>query len=150
MTYPETDTAIPKSPSYYAQEPFDPNLTFTVDGRTTRHVATPLDEKYITEPIHSFQVGSVPPEEREVRDHVIVAALLVEQMTGLDSWWSKFFTETERHRRTRLAFVKLEALCSRSREHRAAFLRISGGRTLPKYIRATLKRMVERYDARLH
>lgn len=146
LTYPSS--TIPRSPSEYAQEPFDPNLTFKVDGRTTRHVGTPLDEEYVTEPVDSFQVGSLPPEEREVRDHLIAAVLLRDRVSALDFLCSQFFGETESYRVSRQAFAKLEALCSRSREHRAAFLRMANGAMLPKHVRAELKRMVERADAR--
>lgn len=144
-----TGSAIPRSPSFYAQEPFDPDLTFEIDGRTTRHVTNPLDEQYVTEPLDSFQVGSLPPEEREVRDHTIVAALLRDRVSAFDFWWSLIFSETETYRASRVAFARLEALCHRSRAHRAAFLRIASGVTLPKHVRTELRRMVERTDARL-
>lgn len=146
MTYP--GTAIPRPSWEYAQEPFDPDLTFNVGGRTTRHMATPLDEEYITEPIDWVRVGAIPPEEREVRDHVIVAVFLRERVSTLDSCLSLIFRETKSYRVSREAFAKLEALCSRSRAHRAAFLRMAGGVTLPEHVRDELSKMVKRTDTR--
>jgi hypothetical protein len=139
---------IPRPWPEYAEEPFDPNLTFTVNGCITRHIATVLDERYIDEPVDSFPVGSIPPEECEVRHHVLVADVLRNQVTSLDLWWSRFFRETERYRMSLEAFSNLEALCSRSREHRAAFLRIANGVVHQKHLRAELRRTVERADAR--
>lgn len=140
--------AIPRPSWEYAQEPFDPSLTFMQDGQRTRHMDTPLDERYVTEPFDSFAVGSIPPEEREVRDHLIAAALLRRRVSTLEFWWSQFVRQTESYRTSSDAFAKLEALCSSSREHRAAFIRMGNGETLPKFIRAELLRMVARTDAR--
>ncbi|WP_244142334.1 hypothetical protein [Burkholderia vietnamiensis] len=109
---------------------------------------TPLDERYVTEPFDRFAVGSIPPEEREVRDHVIASALLRRRVTTLEFWWSQFVRQTDNYRASLEAFTKLEALCSRSREHRAAFVRMGNGETLPKFIRAELLRMVARTDTR--
>lgn len=140
--------AIPRPSWEYAQEPFDPSLTFMQDGQRTRHMDTPLDERYVTEPFDRFAVGSIPPEEREVRDHVIASALMRSRVTTLEFWWSQFVRQTDNYRASLEAFTKLEALCSRSREHRAAFIRMGNGETLPKFIRAELLRMVARTDAR--
>jgi hypothetical protein len=118
------------------------------DGQRTRHMDTPLDERYVTEPFDHFAVGSIPPEEREVRDHLIAAALLRRRVSTFEFWWSQFVRQTESYRTSCEAFAKLEALCSRSREHRAAFIRMGNGETLPKFIRAELLRVVARTDAR--
>jgi hypothetical protein len=140
--------AIPRPSWEYAQEPFDASLTFTCDGQLTRHMATALDERYVTEPLDSFIVGSIPPEEREVRDHLIAASLLRGRVSTLDFWWSQLARETKSYRASREAFAKLESLCSISREHRAAFIRMGNGESLPQFIRAELLRMVKRADAR--
>lgn len=92
MAYPSR--TIPRPSWEYAQEPFDASRTFTVEGQPTRHMHTPLDEQYITEPFDMYVVGCVPPEEREVRDHIIVATLMRKQVSAVDFWWSQIFRET--------------------------------------------------------
>lgn len=140
--------AIPRPSWEYGQEPFDPSLTFMCDGQRTRHMNTPLDERYVTEPFDHFAVGGIPPEEREVRDHLIVASFLRGRVSTLEFWWSQFVRQTKNYRTSCEAFAKLEAQCSSSREHRAAFIRMGNGETLPKFIRTELLRMVARSDAR--
>jgi hypothetical protein len=143
----KTDLAIPRPSWEYAREPFDPNLTFTIDGQVTRYVSSPLDEHYVTEPLDSARVGGLPPEEWEVRDHLTAAAAFRRKVTARDFLWSQFFRATPRYEQSRLAFARLEALCKRSREHRAAFLRMGNGSVLPEYVRSALLRMVHRSDS---
>lgn len=102
----------------------------------------------MTEPVDSFREGSLPPEECEVRDHLVAAAALRNAVSELSFWRSQFFRKTSGYTASEEAFARLEALCWRSREHRAAFLRLANGEVLPQYIRTDLKRMVERGECR--
>ena len=139
-------TQIPRPPDEYQEEPFDPDLTFEVDGITTRHIESPLSENYVSEPIDRFVARGIPPEEREVRDHLLIAHYLRTKVTRPEFWWSQFFKESKRFMASREAFGKLEALCSKSPEHRAAFLRIANGEAMPPGIRSELRRIVLRKD----
>lgn len=136
----------PRPSWWYEKEPFDPNLTFVVNGLATRYMDSPCDEKYIFEPADRFVPGGLPPEEREVRDHLLVAHLLRTRVTRVEFWWSQIFRETVNFRVSRDAFKNLEALCARSPEHRAAFLRMANGDVVPPPIRLELSKIVRRRD----
>jgi len=138
--------SIPRDTADYQRHPFDPNLTFTVNGRTGRYMLTPLDEVYQNEPGDWVTVGSLPPEECEARDYITVAVLGRRQVSRLEFWWSQFFKPTRTYLLSLEAFQKLEVLASRSAEHRAAFLRISRCSNVPPHIKDELKRMVRRAD----
>lgn len=141
--------SIPRDTAEYLRHPFDPNLTFTVNGRTGRYMASPLDEVYLSDPGDCVCAGSLPPEECEVRDYLTVAAIRRRKVTRLEFWWSQLFKPTKAYQLSLEAFLKLEALASRSAEHRAAFLRISGCSNVPSQtIKDELKRMVRRADRR--
>lgn len=136
----------PRPSWWYEKEPFDPNLTFVVDGLATRYMDSPCAEEYIFEPVDHFVSGGLPPEEREVRDHLLVAHLLRNRVTRFEFWWNQFFRETVHYKVCREAFKNLEALCARSPEHRAAFLRIANGDVFPPTIRLELSKIVRRRD----
>lgn len=136
----------PRPSWWYEQEPFDPNLTFVINGLETRYIDSPCAEKYVFEPVDRFVSGGLPPAEREVRDHLLVAHLLRRRVTRLEFWWSQFFRETEKFRVCQEAFKNLESLCARSPEHRAAFLRMANGDAFPQTIRLELSKIVRRRD----
>lgn len=137
---------IPRPSKAYQEYPFDPSLTICVNGRQTRYVNGPLDEVYVCEPGEAVECGGLPPEEREVRDHLLIAVILRKRVTKLHFWWSQFFSHTEPYKASLAAFQKLEALAS-SAEHRAALLRLSNSKdAVPAIIRGELKRMVARTD----
>jgi len=139
-------TKIPRPSAEYEQEPFDPTLTFVENGVTTRHIDSALAESYISEPITRFIARGIPPEEREVRDHILLAHALRSKVTKREFWWSQFFRETQRYTASREAFARLEALCAKSPEHRAAFLRMANGDVMPPGLRFELSRIVTRRD----
>jgi hypothetical protein len=109
-------------------------------------MATPLDEVYQNEPGEHYVLGSLPPQECEVRDHIIIATVLHRRVSAVDLWLSKFFRTSETYQKSIDAFQKLEALASRSPEHRAAFLRISLCSNVSDSIKKELKQMVYRAD----
>lgn len=144
-----TQTTIPRPLSEYQKEPFDPDLTFKINGVTTRHMLTPLDETYVYEPRDRFVIGAIPPEEREVRDHMVVVGILRSRVMGLDVFFSKVFGEigeTPEIRALREATEKLDALASKSREHRAAFLRMAHGKEFSEESRSRIVDIVKRAD----
>lgn len=136
----------PRPSWWYEKEPFDPNFTFVIDGFATRYMDSPCSEKYTFEPVDRFVEAGLPPEDREVRDHLLVAQVLRNRVTRFGFWWSQFFRETVHFRACREAFKNLEALCARSPEHRAAFLRMANGDVFPPPIRLELKKIVRRCD----
>lgn len=136
----------PRPSWWYEKEPFDPNLTVQIDGLVTRYMDSPRSEEYIFEPIDRFVERGLPPEEREVRDYLLVAHLLRTRVTGFEFWWSQLVRETEHYKKCRRAFKNLEALCGKSPEHRAAFLRMANGDVFPPKIRFELKKMVVHQD----
>lgn len=139
--------AIPRPSEWYAQEPFDLSLNFSdVDGNKLRYMATPLDETYAAEPGDHYEVGSIPPEEREVRDHLLLAVVLRGQVSSWEFWWSQFFGETKAYKASRNQFKKLDELCHQSREHRAAFCRLSKDSGIVRGLRMELTRIVDRCD----
>lgn len=138
--------AIPRPSEEYLEFPFDPSLRVRVDGQETPYMATPLDEVYTFEPIHAFAQGSLPPQECEVRDHLLLATLLRARVSVLDFWWSQFVRETESYRASSEAFRKLDDLCRRSMEHRASFLRLSNSLSIRMPIREELRKIVARAD----
>jgi hypothetical protein len=142
----ETVDAIPRPSWWYQKEPFDPNFTFVIDGRVTRYMDSPIAEKYNFEPIDRFFAVGLPPEEREVRDHLLLAHTLRNRVTRWAFWWSQFFRETGNYKACRRAFNHLEVLCATSLEHRAAFLRMANGDVFPLGIRLELKKIVTRRD----
>ena len=118
-----------------------------INGFVTRYMDSPCSEKYSFEPIDRFVAAGLPPEEREVRDHLLVAHVLRNRITTFEFWLSQFFRETANFRTCREAFKVLESLCARSPEHRAAFLRLANGNVLPPPIRLELKKIVRRFDS---
>lgn len=139
---------IPKTTAEYHQHPFDPSYTFTVKGRTGRYMATPLDEVYLHEPGDHVAMGSLPPEEMEVRDHIILASVLSSRLPFIQVLWSHLAKPTAAFRKCDAAFKKLDTLACQSPEHRAAFLRLSRCSKVRKEIQSDLKRMVNRADRR--
>ncbi|MYM92631.1 hypothetical protein [Duganella vulcania] len=145
--------SFPQAPSEYAKEPFDPSVVAFKDndGRTWRYMNTPLDETYLAEPIDHFLVGTIPPEEREIRDTLVAATVMRRQVSIFQFWWSQFFKPTKAYLRSREYFRRLDQLCGRTPEHRAAFCRLATSKRLPPFICADLKRIVTKHDrARLH
>ncbi|MPQ69337.1 hypothetical protein GC387_22285 [Pseudomonas sp. MWU12-2323] len=137
---------IPRPSEEYFEFPFDPSLRVRVDNRKTPYMATPLDEAYTCEPGQTFAQGSLPPQECEVRDYLLLATLVRARVSTLDFWCSQFFRETESYKASSEAFKKLDDLCRRSMEHRAAFLRLSNGLSIPEPIRLELRKIVSRAD----
>lgn len=139
---------IPKTTADYHQHPFDPSYTFTVNGLTGRYMATPLDEVYLHEPGDHVTMGSLPPEEMEVRDYITLASVLSSRLPFIQVLWSHLAKPTDAFRKCDEAFKTLDALACQSPEHRAAFLRLSRCKKVRKEIQNELKRMVGRADRR--
>lgn len=137
---------IPKPTAEYNRYPFDTSYTFTVDGGIGRYMSSPLDEVYEHEPGDQVAMGSLPPEEFEVRDHLLLACALRSRVSGFEFWWSQFLKPTEAYRKSAAAFERLGALAARSPEHRAAFVRLSRCSAVGKVIQLELTRMVNRAD----
>ncbi|MBG6083129.1 hypothetical protein [Rubrivivax gelatinosus] len=139
---------MPRAPSWYAKEPFDPSvIAFRGnDGREWRYMNSPLDERYLAEPLGHFVLGSIPPEEREVRDTLVAAAFARRRVSTFQFWWSQIFGPTESYRVCLVYFRRLNQLCGCSREHRAAFCRLSNSDSTPPFIRRELKRIVDLCD----
>ena len=140
---------LPRSAEWYAQYPFNPALVAFRDagGKGFSHMYSPLDEVYDAEPGGDILVGAIPPEEREVRDYLVVAVALRERVTFFEFWWSQFVGQTESYKASLEALRKLNDLCARTREHRAAFCRLSNSIVLHKGLRNELKRIVAHCDA---
>ena len=146
----DQDNSIPRSPQWYAREPFDPTVVAFRDneGKEHRYMHTPLDEIYAAEPRGAAVVGSLPPEEREVRDTLLVTTLFRSRVSWLDILWSQLVRPTKAYQVSLDHFDKLDALCARSREYRAAFCRLSTSNTLAPGLRRELKRIVQISDQR--
>lgn len=140
--------SIPRSPEWYAKEPFDPSIVAfrDNDGREHRYMNSPLDETYADEPGDSYRSGTLPPEEREVRDTFLAAVTFRNRVSWFEFWWSQFFKPTESYRVSLEWFQKLHTLCAKSREHRAAFCRLSKSEKLVFGLRFELRRIVEMCD----
>jgi len=143
------DDAIPRKSSWYAQEPFNASLVAFRDneGHEYRYMTSPLDEIYLTEPLDHFVAGTIPPEEREVRDTLVAAVLMRKQVSRIEFWWSQFFKPTQSYQRSLEYFRHLDSLCGLSPTYRAAFCRLSTSAQMPPFIRADLKRIVAKHDA---
>lgn len=143
--------AIPRDQSWYQQWPFDATLTFRdAAGDHWRYMVTPTDERYLKEPQGHFVQGSLPPEEVEVRDHLLVVAMLRRRVGILGMvrslllrWPSTEFIAAQR------AMVGLRQLCIQSREHRAALLRLGHAQSIPPVMRQQLLILVGDVDASL-
>ncbi len=144
----ENCEAIPRSPEWYAQATFDSSLVAFRDneGMEHRYMITPLDEIYANEPGDSYRLGTIPPEEREVRDTLLVAVALRQRVSWLDFWWSQFAKPTKAYRASLECFRKLHALCASSREYRAAFCRLSKSDQIDPGLCRELKRIVDICD----
>lgn len=135
---------VPRHADWYRQFPFNSALTFAQeDGTHWRYVVTPTDEQYLVDPTGWIQVGFLPPEEMEVRDYLLALVLLRSRVSKWDMvkalllrWPSQTFIAHQ------AAFRSLFGLCERSREHRAAFLRLSKSQSLPPGIRGQLASIV--------
>lgn len=108
---------------------------------------SPLDETYLVEPVGSFIAGTIPPEEREVRDTLVAAIAMRAQVSFWGLLWSQVFKPTKSYLRSLEYFKRLDQLCGLSAEYRAAFCRLSTSRQLPGFICADLKRIVSKYSA---
>lgn len=141
--------AIPRPPEWYAKEPFDHSITFRdYEGKEHRYMHSPLDEVYAVEPGDFYQAGTIPPEEREVRDTLLATIAFRNRVSWFEFWWSQFITPTKAYRVSLEYFQKLDALCARSREHRAAFCRLSKNERIAPGLRLELKRIVDVRDKR--
>lgn len=140
--------SMPCAPSWYAREPFDPSVVAFLDnrGRPWRYMNSPLDETYIAEPVDEYVAGSLPPEEREVRDTLVATMMFRERVSYFDFWWSRFFKPTESYLVYIEYLLRLEQLIGCSAEHRAAFCRLFNGQQIRRAIRVELKRMVAVHD----
>lgn len=140
--------AIPRPAKWYAREPFNPSLVAFRDdeGREYRYMSSPLDETYAAEPGDSYRPGTLPPEEREVRDMLLATVVFRRQVSWFDFWWSQFLKPTKSYCVSLEYFQKLHELCARSREHRAAFCRLSKSECIGRNLRRELKRIVDMCD----
>ena len=151
----ETDHSIPRPPEWYAKEPFDASVVAFWDDEGVAHyfMHSPLDETYAAEPGDMYSPGSIPPEEREVRDTLLVAIIFRKRVSWIDFWWSQFFRPTQAYLVSLENLQKLGELCARSREHRAAFCRLSKCMSLHPAIPGLsmeLKRIVDMADKQTH
>lgn len=146
----DTCEGIPREPGWYAQEPFDPSLVAFRDDKGTeyRFMHSPLDEIYATEPGDSYGIGTIPPEEREVRDTLLATIAFRGRVSRFEFWWSQFVSPTESYRVSLDYFRKLNVLCERSREHRAAFCRLSSSESISPRLRLELRRIVAMCDSK--
>lgn len=144
----EDCAAIPHPTEWYAREPFDPSVVAfnNADGSPQQYMNSPLDEVYAVEPGDSYRAGSIPPEEREVRDTLLVTVAFRNRVSWFDFWWSQFGTPTAAYRTSLDCFQRLSALCAKSRAYRAAFCRLSNGEALVPGLRSELKRIVDLCD----
>lgn len=139
----------PKDSSEYKQFPFNPELAFTVDGKRTRYLAHPLDETYTCDPEQFYAQGSLPPEECEVRDHLKMTAVLRSKVTRTAYLWSLLMEPTYWFKAYKEPDERMAKLCTRSMEHRSAFLRLSKSESLSPPTRVHLKKIVRRADLKL-
>lgn len=145
----DTEGQIPKEPEWYQRSPFDPTLVAFVDdeGHERRYMQTPMDECYLNEPPGDLvEVGTIPPEEFEVRDYLTVAILARRQVSGFEFWWSQFIRPTERYRQAQRAQKSLHDVCRRSPQHRAAICRIANSEMTAKYLKKELRRIIAMID----
>lgn len=147
----KTGTQIPREQAWYRQWPFDSQLTFQDEsGEHWRYMVAPTDERYLKEPRGHFVQGSLPPEEVEVRDHLLVVAMLRRRVGFfgmvrglLLRWPSAEFVAAQR------AMAGIRQLCIQSREHRAALLRLGHAQSIPPVMRQQLLILVGDVDASL-
>lgn len=139
---------IPRDPEWYQRMPFDPSLVAFVDdeGNEKRYMNSPMDERYLEEPGDSFTLGTIPPEEIEVRDYLTVAILARRQVSGLEFWWSQFVRPTEHYRQAQRAQQSLHDVCRRSPQHRAAMCRIANSELTAKHLKKELRRIIDMTD----
>lgn len=137
--------SIPRSPEWYAKEPFDPSIAAfrNNSGKISYFMRSALDETYVEEPGDDYLAGTIPPEEREVRDTLLVTILLRNQVSRFAFWWSQFVRPTGAYLASLESFEKLSALCARSREHRAAFCRLANSEGVTPALRRELKRIID-------
>ncbi len=147
----DTPESIPRAPEWYQRIPFDPSLVAFRDeqGNEKRYMISALDEHYQEEPGDCIALGAIPPEEREVRDHLTVAILARHQVSGFEFWWSQVIRPTERYRMVLSHFQSLHDLCRRSPEHRAAICRIANSPMTRPILKRELRRIVDMTDASL-
>jgi hypothetical protein len=144
-----THSRIPRESSWYQRHPFDASLTFqSEDGEHWRYLVTPTDERYLVEPRGTVPPGSLPPEEMEVRDHILAMAMLRRQV----GFWGMvrgllLRMPSEDFRAAQRAFARLRQLCLQSREHRAALLRLGHALSTPPAMAQQLLIMVRDVDA---
>lgn len=144
-----THSRIPREASWYQRHPFDASLTFqSEDGEHWRYLVTPTDERYLVEPKGAIQPGSLPPEEMEVRDHILAMAVLRRRV----GFWGMvrgllLRVPSEEFMAAQRAFARLRQLCMQSREHRAALLRLGHASTTPPAMAQQLQIMVREFDA---
>jgi hypothetical protein len=124
--------------------PFDPALVAFKDdaGAEYRYINSPLDMVYANEPCDHCLAGTLPPEEMEVRRLLAVTILYRNRVSWFDFWWSQFVKPTKTYSASVEYFRKLEELCAKSREHRAAFCRISNSDQVGPGLRHELKRVI--------
>lgn len=144
----DMEGSIPRSPEWYREEPFDPRTVAFWDDKGVAHyfMNSPLDEAYAAEPGDMYPPGSLPPEEREVRDTLMVSIVFRRRVSGFAFWWSQFFRPTQAYRASREWFNKLEALCTKSPEYRASLCRLANCESIPPELRMELKRIVDMRD----
>lgn len=143
-----TYESIPHKPEWYALEPFNPSLVAFRDdsGAEHRYMLSALDEVYANEIGDSYAPGTIPPEEREVSDTLLVTVAFRDRVSTFEFWWSQFVRQTESYRVSLEWFRRLQALCEQSREHRAAFCRLSKSRNVPQALQQELKRIISICD----
>lgn len=129
---------------WYRQIPFDPDITFSVSGQLTRHVNHPLDETYVTDVGFSYVDGSLPPEDREVRDHLINIVLRETTFRGHDTSGDRSVSKSDKKAAFHKAWSDLESLASKAGEYRAAMMRLSRVREMRSDHRDRLRKLALR------
>ena len=140
----EYSEALPRTQEWYAQEPFNPSLVAFRDNNGVEHrfMFSALDEVYANEIGDSYAPGTIPTEEREVIDTLLVTVAFRDRVSTFECWWSQFVRETESYRMSQEWLRRLQSLCERSREHRAAFCRLSKSKRVPSSLQRELMQIV--------
>lgn len=144
----ESMNSIPRPSEWYREEPFDSTtIAFrTTDGVALKYINTPLDEEYLVPPGESYKVGTLPPEEREVRDMLLVTLLSRRHISVFNFWWSQFIKPTQSYLMCLENFKTLGELCGSSKEYRAAFCRLSKDPNIAPWLRNELTKIIHKTD----
>ena len=117
------------------------------NGKEHRYMQSALDETYESDPVNHYVDGTIPLEEIEVRDALLIAGHRGVQLTTFDVAWSRLVRPTRAYKNYVDIVEKLVALCAQSREHRAAFCRMSKSETFGRVIRHEMRKIIAACDA---